>query len=113
LQRQLTDPFRLLVLWRDQRGWLLLGSLAPGTTFHHASYNNPPRATLSTLLAGDGAGATDALSVDPQLKASQELKMINWPRRITFFIFRLSSLRAAFSFSLKIHIDGQDLSVAN
>jgi hypothetical protein len=39
---------------------------------------------LSTLLGEDAAGATNALSVGAQLKASAELRS-NWTRRIIFF----------------------------
>jgi hypothetical protein len=69
----------------------------------------PPRATLSTFLAGGAAGTTADLSVVPQLKASQEFKMINCPRRIAFFMF--PPFRFAISLSLQINIDGHDLAI--
>jgi hypothetical protein len=58
---------------------------------------------LSKLLAGDAAGATNALSVGAQLKASKELRMSNWTRRIIFFIYFSPASSLSISFSEDQH----------
>src|SRR3990172_9449084 len=79
------EPLRLLVVCNVHRGWLSLGSLAPGTTFHQVSYNSPPRTMLSVLAAGAAASATVSLS--PKVTTSQPVRQNKKAARIALFIF--------------------------